>query len=145
MKMVQGLAKVMTVASLVVAFSMSASAAQPSDGYVGFCGSKAQLVEYARKTGGTVTATDLKDLSKRRAPVLDVLANGKDGLDRLLAQGSKDSMGGFNVLAACGVLQELAPEIKESGCYDLKTNKPVFDKGGIAICVEIMKRANANK
>lgn len=122
----------------MVLLSSSMVFANDSESYVMFCGNKAALTKLAAEQGDVVTAEDIKEIKESRAPILDILKNGKKGIQRLLELGEQQDTGGFGVLVACGMIDQLKEEIKQKGCTDLTTNRAVKDKGGIAACAELM-------
>ncbi|MCM2351788.1 MAG: hypothetical protein NDI69_17365 [Bacteriovoracaceae bacterium] len=125
---------------VMVMLSSSMVFANDSESYVMFCGNKAALAKLAAEQGDVVTAEDIREIKESRAPILDILKNGKKSIQRLLEVSEQQDTGVFGVLAACGMINELKEDIKQKGCTDLTTNRVVKDKGGIAACVELMAK-----
>lgn len=109
-----------------------------SESYVMFCGNKAALEKLAAEQGDVVTAEDIKEIRESRAPILDILKNGAEGIRRQIELGEEQDTGAFGAIIACGMIDQLKEEIKKKGCTDLATNRAVKDKGGIAACAELM-------
>lgn len=131
--------KLITIAVLLLSVKAMALTEQ-QETYAMFCGSRVDLTEFAISKGERITAKDIKELSETRAPVLDVLANGNEGLSRMLDEGNRTDTGAFGAIAACGIIVQLEKEIKKAGCYNLKTNKAVVDNGGIKACKALMAK-----
>jgi hypothetical protein len=125
---------------LILSMIISNIAHAASDEYSLFCGNKAQLeaVMHAQGQTGSLTKKDIKELSEQRAPLLSVLAKGVQGIREVLDEGNKSDTGGFGALLVCGLATQLKSEIQASGCYDLQTNQPVMDNGGIAACETLL-------
>lgn len=128
--------KILAMAVLILSMNAMAYTEQ-EESYIGFCGSKAQLEELFQ---GPLSPADLKEIKAQRANILHVLKNGQKGLQDIIAEGDRTDVGGFGVLVVCGVINQIKNEIKADGCYDLKTNKPVRDNGGIAVCTAAMEK-----
>lgn len=112
----------------------------PAESYTLFCGSSKALTIWAKANGQKLTSDDISEMVSQRAPILDVLKNGERGIQRLLAEGSKTDTGPFGAILTCGMIVQLKSEILAKGCYDLSTNKPVRDNGGILACENLMAR-----
>lgn len=125
---------------LVMLASSIALADETEKTYVMFCGNKAALEKMAAEEGFTITKEDLLEMNETRAPILDILKNGAEGIERQLELGNSQDTGAFGVIISCGMIDQVKDLIKKKGCFDLKTNKVVKDKGGIAACAEIMAK-----
>ena len=123
---------------LVLALALTSTAFANNENYIMFCGNKAALTKLVNEQGLEMTVEDLKELAETRSPVLDILKNGKAGIQRVLEEGNAQDTGAFGVLIACGVITEMKDLIKKKGCTNLATNKVVKDNGGIAACEEVM-------
>lgn len=128
--------KILLFAMVMLSSSMVFSG--DSESYVMFCGNKAALAKLAAEQGDVVTTEDIREIKESRAPILDILKNGKKGIQRVLELGKQQDTGGLGVLVACGMIDQLKEEIKKKGCTDLSTNRAVKDNGGIAACAEVM-------
>jgi hypothetical protein len=126
---------------LLLISSLSTFAKQTNEElFMTFCGSRSELSEYARKEGQQViTKGMIAQLIEQRAPVLEILRSGDEGIDRLLEKGSADDIGPFGALMACGIIDQNKTQIKARGCIDLKTNKLIRDNGGIDACSRMIK------
>lgn len=123
---------------LTLALVLTSTAFASNENYIMFCGNKAALSKLAQEQGMEMTAEDLKEISESRGPVLEILKNGKAGIQRVLQEGEAQDTGPFGLIIACGLINELKVDIKKKGCTDLATNKAVKDNGGIAACEEVM-------
>lgn len=128
----------MSVALLSLSTHSMAALTEQQETYAMFCGSRADLKEFAQSKGQKITNKDILELSQSRAPLLNVLKKGKQGIKELLDEGNASDTGPFGVIIACGMIDQLKQEILAEGCYDLKTNKAVRDQGGIEACAEVM-------
>lgn len=129
---------ILAIAALVLSMNAMAYTEQ-EESYITMCGSREALKELYN-VEGPIKTSDLKELIDQRAPILNVLKKGSKGIAEVLEQGSKDDIGGFGVVIVCGSINYLKNEIAANGCYDLKTNKPVRDNGGIAACSAVMEK-----
>lgn len=132
------------VLGLILALSQPTFAQEnemdPAETYTLFCGSSKALSAWAKANGQNVTTADLREMSEQRSPLLNVLKNGERAIQDLLTEGSKSDTGPFGAILTCGMIVQLKSEILAKGCYDLKTNKPVRDSGGILACENLMAR-----
>ncbi|WP_413291093.1 hypothetical protein [Bdellovibrio sp. HCB337] len=139
--------QVMVVALMVGSVSSAAFAKDAlSEDYIMFCGSKTQIEDmfHAKGEKGSLTKKDLKELNESRQPTLDVLANGKVAIKKLLDEGNKADTGAFGVIIVCGVLNSIQSEVRDNGCIDLSTNQAVQDNGGLAACAEMINALPKN-
>lgn len=104
------------------------------------CGSREDLQAFASKTGEKVTEADLAQVKQSRQFILQVLKDPQPALKAVLDEGNKSDTGAFGLLITCGALVVMKDKILEKGCYDLDTNQPVKDNGGIAACEKIIEQ-----
>lgn len=119
--------------------STSLAFASKSEDYVMFCGSRAELNRLASQQGEVVTEDDIKEMTDSRSPILKVLNEGSKGIEKLLREGSQNDVGSFAVVMTCGVIVKEKRAIAKYGCFNLRTNKAVMDKGGIVACEQFLK------
>lgn len=115
-------------------------AALPSEEWIVFCGDKQSLLAHFGASGQKPTAAELKEANASRLPILKILAEGKKGIAAVLEEGNRSDTGGFGVVIACGMIDQIKHEIKEKGCYSLTSKTPVKDKGGIKACEEVLAK-----
>ncbi len=114
---------------------------QAAETYSMFCGDRAAIESFARSQGASsVSEAEFAELNDQRQVILKVLSKGAVGLQELLDEGSRSNTGVFGVILACGLLDSIKTEVQNQGCYDLVTNQPVMDQGGIAACADVMSR-----
>src|SRR5207253_7246510 len=125
MKMTKGLLAVAMLLTMNVAHAAS-------DDYQMFCGSAKSIedVMHAQGHSGKLTKKDIAELQQSRQPMLDVLANGPQGIAKIIADGDKSDIGGFGVIMVCGVLTSIKAEVQANGCVDMVHNKVVMDTAG---------------
>lgn len=130
----------MIVMALLLSVKSMAALTEQQETYAMFCGTKADLKEFASAKGQVLTNKDILEVNESRAPILKVLKTGNKGVQELIKEGSANSTGIFGVLITCGMITQLKKEITTEGCYDLKTNKAVKDNGGIKACSDLMAK-----
>lgn len=128
------------IASALPAQAQEESEMDPAETYAMFCGSRAELTAWAKSKGQKITKSDFLELSEQRSPILNVLKNGKRAIKQILDEGDKSDTGPFGAILTCGMLVQIKDQVLQKGCYDLSTNKPVRDAGGIKACEDLMSR-----
>ena len=139
---------ILTAIILASSFSYSQEAlkkemSEEEKTYAMMCGNIAQAAAAADHSASDISADDVKELISTRQPVLSILRQGKIGIDAIIKDGDKNDTGGFGLILACGLVEQMASQIAEKGCIDISTNEVVKDTaGGIAICKELNKKLN---
>ena len=130
----------------VAAFSNDEENGEPTpeaaaeQSYVFQCSPVEDVVKLVGKEMKDVTAEDMKELIDMRKTTFEIIKGGKPALKDLLDKGDKSDIGGFGVILACGVVEQIAEKVKARGCLNIETKEVINDGPGIAACQEILEK-----
>lgn len=121
------------------------SEAQKQETYAIQCGTLEQVATAIGQSAESITEDDKKVLQEIRGGTFEVLVGGEKAIQKLLDEGSKADTGGFGVLLACGMIEQIDSMIAEKGCLNLTTQETTKGEAGIAACKSVMKAVKAKQ
>lgn len=119
------------------------SETQKEESYIMQCGSQEALGKLVGQDLSTLTDAEKKELQDIRQTTYDVLVGGEEAIKKLLDEGSKNDTGGFGVILACGLIDQMGSRVAEQGCLNFATGETTKGEAGIKACKTVMDNLKA--
>ncbi len=121
------------------------SDAQIQETYAVQCGTLEEVGKAVGQDMSTITAEEKKELQEMRKTTYDVLVGGEKAIQALLDEGNKNDTGGFGVILACGLIDQIGSKISEKGCLNIETGETTKGEAGIKACKSVMDAIKAKQ
>lgn len=116
--------------------------AQIQETYAVQCGTLDDVSKVVGQDMAAATDEEKKELQEIRQTMYDVLVGGEKAIHKLLDEGSKNDTGGFGVILACGMIDQIASKVAEKGCLNIATGETTKGEAGIKACKSVMAEIN---
>lgn len=121
------------------------SDAQVEETFAIQCGTLEELAKAAGQDLSTITDAEKKEIQDIRQTTYDVLVGGETAIKKLLDEGDKNDTGGFGVILACGLIDQIGSKISEKGCLNIATGETTKGEAGIKACKSVMDGIKAKQ
>lgn len=134
------------LAAIVISGSMAFAQldnSQVEETYAIQCGTLEDVSKVVGQDMATATDEEKKELQEIRQSTYDVLVGGEKAIQKLLDDGNKSDTGGFGVILACGMIEQIGAKVSEKGCLNMATGETTKGEAGIKACKSVMDAINA--